>query len=461
MNVVVSNRGPYRFVADATGAFVPKPAPGGLASSLGPLLTSGAAGEDAAWIAAALDDDDREAARAGMVEAPGIALHLLDIDPALYRLFNDVVANQTLWFLHHGLFDLPRRPRFDERFVEAWAGFEAVSRMFAEATAESAAEGATVLVQDYQLALVPGVLRELRPDLRVVQFTHIPFCGPNSVQVLPTGPATALCSSMAAVPCGFHAARWASAYEASSREILGTDAAITPPFVASLGPDPDALAAVLASDEAPDARRELDERVGDRKLMLRVDRIDPSKNIVRGFAAFGRLLQESPTWRERVVFVAKLNASREHLPEYQAYTREVELAAARINERWGTRDWEPVILDTSDNYVHAIVALTRYDVLVVNPIKDGLNLVAKEGPLVNERDGVLCLSPGAGAWDELGSAALAVHPFDLEQTAAALRAALEMPATERAERATKLRTLAGSRTPAAWFDDQLKAAAGR
>jgi trehalose 6-phosphate synthase len=461
VNVVVSNRGPYSFVADGTGNVVPKPAPGGLASSLGPLLTSGAAGDDATWIAAALDEPDRAAARAGIVEAPGIALRLLDIDPALYRMFNDVVANQTLWFLHHGLFDLPRRPRFDQRFVEAWAGFEAVSRTFAEATAESAAEGATVLVQDYQLALVPGVLRELRPDLHVVQFTHIPFCGPNSVQVLPTGAATALCSSMAAVPCGFHAARWAKAYEASAREVLGADAAITPPFVASLGPDPEALAAVLASDEVPAARQELDELVGDRKLLLRVDRIDPSKNIVRGFAAYGRLLEESPEWRERVVFVAKLNASREHLPEYQAYAREVELAVARINERWATSDWEPVVLETSDSYINAIVALARYDVLVVNPIKDGLNLVAKEGPIVNERDGVLCLSPGAGAWDELGSAAVAVHPFDLEQTAGALRAALEMPEPERAERAKRLRVLAGSRTPAAWFDDQLKAAVGR
>jgi trehalose 6-phosphate synthase len=159
--------------------------------------------------------------------------------------------------------------------------------------------------------------------------------------------------------------------------------------------------------------------------------------------------------------VAKLNASREHLPEYQAYAREVELAVARINERWATSDWEPVVLDTSDSYINAIVALARYDVLVVNPIKDGLNLVAKEGPIVNERDGVLCLSHGAGAWDELGSAALAVHPFDLEQTAGALRAALEMSPSERAERAERLRVLAGSRTPAAWFEDQLKAAAGR
>lgn len=459
MTVIVSNRGPYRFV-EHDGEIVAKPGPGGLASSLRPLLTSGAAGSDAAWIAAALDEGDRAALERGVAEAPGIRLRLLDIDPSVYRLFNDVVSNQTLWFLHHGLFDLARRPRFDHRFREAWAGFETVSRAFADATSEVATDGDVVLVQDYQLALVPGLVRAQRPDLCVIHFTHIPFCGPNSVRVLPDDAASALLTSLAGVPTGFHAARWARAYEASAREVLGSEAAITPSFVAPLGPDPEALRTAAISDTAVGALRDLDELVGDRHLVVRVDRIDPSKNIVRGFAAFDLLLAEHRELRERVVFLAKLNASRETLPEYQAYRSEVELAAARVNERWASGDWQPVVLDPRDAFEHAIAALRRYDVLLVNPIKDGLNLVAKEGPLVNDRDGVLCLSPGAGAWEEMGEPSLPVHPFDIEQTAAMLHTALAMPATERAERATRLRALAAARTPNDWLADQLSVARG-
>jgi trehalose 6-phosphate synthase len=333
-----------------------------------------------------------------------------------------------------------------------------VNQRFAEATAGVAPEGATVLVQDYQLALVPGMIRERRDDLRVVHFTHTAFCGPNSVRVLPTEVATALCASMAGGPTGFHAARWARCYEASAREMLGANASMGPTFVAPLGPDPDSLRLLATSPEAAAAERELATLIGDRRLILRVDRIDPSKNIVRGFAAYDLLLTEHPEWRERVVFLARLNRSRETLPEYLAYNTEVEIAAARVNERWASRDWQPVVLDTRDDHPRTVAALGLYDVLLVNPVKDGLNLVAKEGPLLNTRDGVLCLSPDAGAWDDLGEAALAVHPYDVDQAAAALHTALTMAPDERATRSARLHDLAGGRTPRDWLDDQLRAA---
>jgi trehalose 6-phosphate synthase len=457
VTVVLSNRGPYRYEEGPDGQFLARPGAGGLASSLGPLLLSGGAGAGSTWIAAALNDGDRAAVRAGAVHAPGVQLRLLDLDAQTFRLAYDIVSNGTLWFLYHGLFDLVRRPRFDARWFEAWEAYEAVNVAFAEATVELAGDGDTVLIQDLHLALVPGLLRARRPDLRLTHFTHTPFCGPNSIRVLPTNAATALCASMASVPCGFHAARWARSYEASVREMLG-DETTAPTFVAPLGPDPDALTQLAASDAARAAATELDAVVGDRVMVLRVDRIDPSKNIVRGFVAYDRLLERRPEWRERVVFVARLNASRESLAEYQAYRQEVELAAQRVNERWATRDWQPVVVDTRDDYPRTIAAMARYDVLVVNAVKDGLNLVAKEGPLLNRRDGVLCLSPDAGVWDDLGVSALEMHPFDMEQAADALYAGLEMPVDERAARAVKLRELAAVRTPQDWFDDQLSGA---
>jgi trehalose 6-phosphate synthase len=263
---------------------------------------------------------------------------------------------------------------------------------------------------------------------------------------------------MASVPCGFHAGRWARSYEASAREILGRGCDLAPTFVAPLAPDAAELEEVAATRAAKAARAELDDLVGDRTMLLRVDRVEPSKNIVRGFAAFDLLLERHAELRSRVVFVARANPSRESLPEYLGYRNEMEQSVARVNERWGTSDWQPIVLETSDDFTRTVAALSRYDALLVNPIKDGLNLVAKEGPILNQRDGVLCLSPDAGAWDELGEAAIETHPYDLDHAAAALHTALTMPAAERSTRAARLRELAIARTPQDWLADQLDAA---
>ncbi len=341
-------------------------------------------------------------------------------------MHRDVISNGTLWFLHHALFDLSRRPRFDRRFREAWEGYVAVNRAFADGVLDVATEGDSVLVQDYQLALVPHMLRDARPDLHVVHFTHTPFCGPGSIRVLPDYVAHAICASMAGCTSGFHTERWAQSFRASAREVLGSDAGVGRTFAASFGPDPEALAAEVASPEVEQEISVLEERVGDRQLIVRSDRLELSKNIVRGFLAYDLMLEEHPELRERVTFAAMLNPSRESLPEYLAYRNEVENTAARVNERWATRDWEPVIVDTRDNYARSLAGLVRSDVLLVNPIRDGLNLVALEGPLANRRDGVLCLSRDAGAHEVLEHACITVQPFDLVQTGAALHEALVM-----------------------------------
>jgi trehalose 6-phosphate synthase len=455
--MLVTHRGPYRFSMQDDGSFAASRGAGGIVSALLPLVHGNGTAdtERQAWVAAAIDDGDRGAVVAGAAQVPGLDLHLLELDPGLHRLHYDVVSNAVLWFLHHGLFDLPRRPRFDQHFRAAWEGYVAVNSAFASTVAAAAAPNERVLVHDYQLALVPGMVRETRPDLRVVHFTHTPFCGPNSIRVLPTDVARDLCASMSAVPCGFHTDRWARAYQASAAEILGADHAVTPSFATPLGPDPVALATLAASDATARAAAELAEVVGDRMLILRSDRIDLSKNIVRGFAAYDHLLEQHPEWNGRVVFVALLNRSRESLAEYLAYEQEVDQAAARVNERHGTAAWQPVVVDTRDDYEQTIAGFARYDVLLVNPVKDGLNLVAKEGPIVNTRSGVLVLSPEAGAYDELHEAALPIHPYDIEHGAAALHEALAMAGDERDERASRLRELALVHTPQTWLAELL------
>jgi trehalose 6-phosphate synthase len=198
--------------------------------------------------------------------------------------------------------------------------------------------------------------------------------------------------------------------------------------------------------------------VGGRKLLVRVDRVELSKNILRGFWAFEELLDTRPRWRGQVVFLALVYPSRQGLADYLAYRAEVEHTAARINETWGTPDWTPIVLDVADDRDRSVAALTRYDVLLVNPVRDGLNLVAKEGPLLNQADGVLVLSREAGAWDELAGSAIGINPFDVTETAGALDLALGMDDGERCSRAAALRSTVRGRTADDWFADQLAAA---
>ncbi len=453
--IIVSHRGPYGFSVD-DDALVPGRGPGGLAGTLHLLATSSDALEGATCLSAALSDGDRRAMTGdlGAVrDQLGADVQFVALDPTEHQLHYEVVSNAVLWFLFHDIFDLPRAPTFGADFREAWHAYEAVNRAFADAVVDRAPDGDVVLVQDYPLALVPGMLADDRPDLRLAYFAHTPFCGADGIGVLPDDVAVALCRSLAARPSGFHTTRWAQAYESSARAVLGGDAPLAPTFAAPLGPDPEGLAAVAASSAVHDAGVELDELVGDRCLVFRSDRIDLTKNIVRGFDAYDAFLAAHPEWHERVVFVAMLNSSRETVPEYIAYRTDVDEAAARLNERWATASWQPLVVDTRDDFEQTVAGFRRYDVLFVNPVKDGLNLVAKEGPLVNTRDGVVCLSPGAGSYAELGHAALAVHPFDVEQNAMALHAALTMSDDERRSRAAALREAAAARTPDIWLAD--------
>ena len=195
----------------------------------------------------------------------------------------------------------------------------------------------------------------------------------------------------------------------------------------------------------------LEEELDGRTLLVRSDRVELSKNLIRGFLAFDELLESSAQWRGRLVFLARVYSSRESLPEYLAYRTEVQHVVARVNQRWGAPGYTPVVLDLEDDFAGTVAALRRYDMLLVNPVRDGLNLVAMEGPAVNERDGVVVLSREAGAHDELADVAIGINPFDVTGTAAAMARGLSMSRAEREDRAAELRRRARSRTPADWL----------
>ena len=450
--VIVSNRGPLSFRRFDDGTLSARRGAGGLVSGIGPLV----AGTDTLWVAAAMSEGDRMAAQAGVVDAEDFRVRLLAIDSETYRLAYDVISNQVLWFLHHGLYDLPREPAFGPGLADAWQAYREVNRAFADAVADTAPAGAAVLVQDYHLALMGLTLAESRPDLVAVHFHHTPFATPTWLRVLPQHVAGELVSGLAAHrSCGFHTARWADDFASSCRDVQG----LTPrTFVSPLPTAADDVRDAAASPACEAALAEIDAAVGDRLVVARVDRIELSKNLLRGFQAFDLLLERQPAWRERVVFLASVYPSRTGVPAYIEYQQDVEALVEEINERWAAPGWTPIVYDTRDDYPRSVAVLRRADALLVNPIRDGLNLVAKEGGIVNERDGVLCLSREAGVWDEVGEAALEVPPFDVAGTADALDHALRMPADERAARAARLRELSTARGPADWLADQLAAA---
>ncbi len=454
--VVVSNRGPVTFALapELPSGVRARRGAGGLVSGLGPLV----AGTGTVWIAAAMSEGDRVVADRGVTDAEGYRVALIDVDADTWSDYYDRVCNEALWFAHHGLFDPVYEPAWPMGWIDGpWAAYRAVNERFAAAVIADAPTDAVVLVQDYHLCLIAPEVRAARPDLHLVHFSHTPFAPPAWLRMLPDVARLELLDGMAAHhACGFHSSRWERDY-LDCCEDAGRSPNAT--FVAPLAPDPDDLRATAESSAAATARSSLDAMVGDRSFLVRVDRIELSKNVLRGFLAFEALLDVHPEHHGRVVFGAYCYPSRLGVPAYDRYAKAVVTEVGRINERFGTDEWTPVHYDPTDDYPRSIAALQRADVVVVNPIRDGLNLVAKEAVLLSERDAGLILSPEAGAWEELGEhGAWEADPFDVGATAQAMADALDADPPERRRRAEALRAAVGARTPADWLADQIVAA---
>lgn len=449
--VLVSNRGPASFAPGPDGRLQQRRTSGGLASGLASLGERG----DCSWIASAFTDGDRMVAADGPVEVSGFRLRLLDPGAEVWEDYYDVVSNETLWFLHHGLFDHVRSPNFDDRWRAAWDSYRRVNQQFADAVAETAPDGATVLVQDYHLSLLGSALRSRRPDLRTVHFHHTPFCSADELSVAPVDVALTLMEGLAGFDaCGFHTRSWADRFTECARS-HGVDVPAT--FVAPLSVDAEDLMVEAASPACAEAVARLDDLAAGRRLVTRVDRIELSKNLLRGFRAFDQLLEREPSWRTEVVFVACCYPSRQNVEAYARYRADVEAEVDRVNARWGDGSWTPIVLETDDDFPRSLAALRRNDVLVVNPVRDGLNLVAMEGAVVNERNGGLVLSRNAGSWAALCEVADGVNPFDISETASALDSALRREQPGRIDQCQQRRALVLGRTPHDWLNDQLAA----
>ena len=472
--LVASNRGPVSFSSSPDGSLTLRRGGGGLVSGLSAIDDP-----NAVWVCAALGEADRLAARRspqgrldlGGFDVGGQAVRMLDIDPAVFDQAYNGIANSTLWFVHHLLYDTPVSPVFDAGFREQWASFEEYNAAFARALAAEAAPGAAVLVQDYHLSLVPALLRELRPDLRISYFLHIPWAPADYFRLLPDDVArSVLTGLLGADRAGFHTHRWAAAFADCCEQLLGAEVdradlsvryqgRTTHLGVHSLGADGEFLRERSHRADVDERLLALRELVGDRRTIVRVDRTELSKNIVRGLLAYRHLLRTRPEWVNRVVHIAFAYPSRQDLAEYRSYTEAVRRIGEEINTEFGTTSWQPLILQVEDDFARSLAAYRLADVALVNPIRDGMNLVAKEIPVVSDEGCALVLSREAGAHAELAEDALTINPYDVVATADALHRALSMPADERTERTKRLAAAATALSPQQWFLDQLSALA--
>jgi trehalose 6-phosphate synthase len=463
--LIASNRGPLSVVTNADGDDEVSRGSGGLVSGMQAALGDS---PDAVWVCSAMNDRERALARRAPggrlseVELAASALHgdydvrMLPIDAPTFRAAYDAIANSTLWFVLHHLYEPAKAPVFDATWRRQWAGYVRYNQAFANALAEEAAPGARVMIQDYHLFLAPKMLRDLRPDVRISHFTHTSWVSPEDIAVLPDDVATTILEGMLGADLiGFHTRRWAQLFSASCRAVLEREPEGVAVF--PLGVDAGELHKRAQRRDVENALAHLRETVGDRLLIGRVDRTELSKNVWRGLLAYRELLRTRPEWRGRVTHVVYNNPSREDLPAYREYTAAIERLGREIEDEFGTDDWTPIVVEIVDDYPEALAVLRRSDVLLINSLRDGMNLVVLEGLVLSEQEPAVVLSRDAGAWDTVGSDALGVNPFDVSATATALHEALSMPRADRAERAGRMRTAAGASTPSDWFRAQLEA----
>jgi trehalose 6-phosphate synthase len=467
--VLVSNRGPVTFQDDGDV----KRGTGGLVTA----LTGLASHRDAVWIASALTDGDARKAheadgRAFTVRSPAggeYQVRLVVSEPDAYDRFYNIFANPMLWFIQHYLWDLSNAPDVRRNEVEAFEyGYNVVNEDLATAVIEEIEDEdePVVMVHDYHLYTLPALVRRARPDVFLHHFVHIPWTQSDAWRVLPKNIREELYAGLLSNDIvGFHTSSYRRNFLQCCRDLMDLDVDFDAGVVHfedrevwvrsyPLPIDAKALFNVASSDGVARQEEELLHRRRDH-LILRVDRADLSKNVLRGFSAFDLFLEQHPEFRERVTFIAQLMPSRTDVPEYAEYLERIEALVAVVNHRHGTPDWMPIQLKLRDDLEEAVAAYKHYDVLLVNAMFDGMNLVAKEGPMVNERDGVSILSENTGAHEELGEHALSVNPFDIQALADSIHAALAMEPGERARRLRGLKEIVTARDPGDWIDDQL------
>jgi trehalose 6-phosphate synthase len=472
--IVASNRGPVDYTLAPDGSFCTQRGTGGLVVALSPVsrfipLT---------WVATAMSEGDRRLAEEAdgrvRVPLPGqeIYLRFVVVPRSVYHRFYSVFCNPLLWFIQHYMWNTPRTPSIGRPVYEAWEqGYVRVNQAFARAVAEEASGDSRtpfIFLHDYHLYLAPAEVRQLLPDAPILHFTHIPWPGPRYWSILPEFMRREIHEKICAADIvSFQTMRDVRDFLLCCEEFLKgasidhractvtQDDWLTRVTYYPISIDAASLSRFAVSAEVQQYEESLSQ-LRREVTIVRVDRAEPSKNIIRGFRAYDNLLERYPGLHRHVVLLAFLVPSRGEVSIYRAYARDLLDLAKAINDKHGDGEWQPIHLFYEDNYAQAIAAMRLYDVLLVNPLIDGMNLVAKEGPLVNTRDGVLVLSEMAGSHEQLGEYALSICPTDLEGTMRALYSAITMPAEEKRRRAAALRRAVQEEDITFWMQRQFR-----
>jgi trehalose 6-phosphate synthase len=474
--IIAANRGPVEFTRNEDGSFTHKRGSGGVVTAMSALGRY----VDPIWVASAMTEGDRLLAIAAGGEPvvvddegePPLRIHFAAVPPETYDLAYNQISNEMLWFLQHYLWDAAHEPDIDSQVWRAWDVGYSILNLTVANTIHRAAELAKseqpiVLLQDYHLYLAAGFVRERLPNALIQQFIHIPWPDKDYWMFLPARMRQEICRGLLANDIvGFqtydHCHNFIQTCVANVPGAEGDHEWLCVRYRGRtvrvrcypISLDVAAVRRTAANDAVAEYVNLLQDYLGEQTI-VRVDRAEPSKNVLRGFKAFDLFLERYPEWLGRVRFLSLLVPSRLAVPRYQRYLDDIYALMGRINTKHGTERWRPVRLLVGENYERALAALTLYDALLVNSLADGMNLVAKEGALLNDRGGVLILSETAGAHEQLGAHALSITPCDIAGTADALHAALTMPTDERFRRAAALRASVEQADIVRWITDQL------
>ncbi|MGC9516169.1 MAG: alpha,alpha-trehalose-phosphate synthase (UDP-forming) [Methanomicrobiales archaeon] len=471
--IVASNRGPVVFKKDENGEIQLIRGAGGIVGSMIPFLER----THGKWVSSAIGECDHHVDHEyqGKVpvplEEPEYYVQFIKTEEDVYNGFNGKFANPLLWFIHHSMWNPPYSPCADDELHQAWDSYQHVNTKFAQSISEDVAQTkktSIVMLQDYHLYLTPELIRKEHPNVLMTQFVHIPFPPPEIFRQLPDHMQVRILESILTNDVvGFHIPRYMNNFLDTIKQILPQaivdnlkgdifyNGRICHVRCYPISVDINTLQKQAQDPQVTARESEVDEMVGDCKLIYRTDRTDLSKNIIRGFQAYDMFLEKYPEWREKVKFVATLMPSRLDIKIYQEYAANIQKLVDEINHKYATAHWKPIEYICRGDFNLVIALLKRYDVLMVNPILDGMNIVAKEGSIVNDNNGVLVLSTGAGCFEELKEGAICINPFDIRQTAASIEAALLMDEKAKAEMIEKAREAISNNDLNKWVSDQL------
>lgn len=474
--IIASNRGPVEYYLSHDEVLKHRRGAGGMVTA---LIGAGNRME-VTWVAMAMTAGDRIAVKeaqqnAGLMPSPlrgqKMQLRYVAIPKTAYRKHYEQISNQLLWFLQHYMYDPTEDSASAQRIQDAWKnGYVVANQAIADAVSaeiERADTMPVVMLQDYHLYVAPALIRKRHPTIAMQQFIHIPWPDVRCWHFLPSNIAQDIYTGLIGNDIiGFQTERDARNFLEGARTLLDGAVVDFEEGAVWWQGHRTQVRAYPISISVSDERRIVQSAMGRRnaekivpllgeQTIMRVDRIEPTKNIVRGFQAYAQMLDQHPELRGKANFLAFLVPSRQSLPQYRRYNDEVMKVIEEINSKYGTEDWTPITPFLGNDRTRSLAAMQFYDVLLVNPIIDGMNLVAKEGPVVNARNGVSVLSRTVGAFQQLGKASIPTSPTDIAETAEALYKALTLSPSERAIKARLARQCVERYDLTSWLTHQI------